>query len=101
MFQWTGVHVNDQGPKTCYRLDGVEVARITRRVDVEDGWVALLNQHLVGQPRIIKPCTDFETGKRGIELWAERHRERLEYEVGRINALRPSRSWLPSSSRNA
>lgn len=94
MFEWTRVHANEDGPPTCYRLDGVEVARITRRVDT-GGWIAMLNQHLPFEPRIIKQCSSFKAGKRGIELWAERHRERLEYEVGRINALRPKMPWLP------
>jgi hypothetical protein len=91
MFKWTHVHANESGPETCYRCDGVEVARITRRID-PDGWVAFLNQHRPFEPRIVKQCTSFEAGRKGIELWAERHRERLEYEAGRINALRPR--WI-------
>lgn len=94
MFQWAGVHSNDLGPPTSYRLHGVEVARLTRRVDT-DGWIALLNQHRVAEPRAIRQCTSFESGQRGVEMWADRHRAELQSDVARINALRPRMPWLP------
>jgi hypothetical protein len=87
MFQWTHAYIGEEGPKTSYRLDGVEIARLTRRVD-QDTWIALLKQHRVAEPRIVRQCSSFEAGKRGVELWADRHRERLQADVDKINELR-------------
>lgn len=87
MFEWTHAYIGEEGPKTSYRLDGVEVARLTRRVD-QDAWIALLKQHRVAEPRITRQCSGFEAGQRGVEMWAERHREQLQADVDKINALR-------------
>jgi hypothetical protein len=87
MFEWTHAYIGEEGPKTSYRLDGVEVARLTRRVD-QEAWIALLKQHRVAEPRITRQCSSFEAGQRGVELWAERHRDRLQVDVDKINALR-------------
>lgn len=87
MFKWTHAYIGEEGPETSYRLDGVEIARLTRRVD-QDTWIALMKQHRIAEPRIVRQCSSFEAGKRGVELWAERHRERLQVDVDKINELR-------------
>lgn len=88
MFEWTHAYIGEDGPQTSYRLDGVEVARLTRRIDQEGAWIALLKQHRVSEPRITRQCSSFEAGKRGVEIWAVRHRDRLQADVDKINALR-------------
>ena|ERR1044072_2501128 len=88
MFKWTHAYIGEEGPETSYRLDGVEIARLTRRVDQEGAWIALLKQHRVAEPRIVRQCSSFEAGKRGVELWADRHRKRLQVDVDKINELR-------------
>lgn len=56
-----------------------EVARLCRRIG--GTWYAVLDQHLPYDVRRHRDCTNFDTGKAGIEAWAIRHRERLEREV--------------------
>jgi hypothetical protein len=87
MFEWTYAYIGEEGPKTSYRLDGVEIARLTRRID-SDAWIALMKQHRVAEPRIVRQCSSFEAGQRGVEMWAERHRGQLQADVDKINALR-------------
>lgn len=89
--------VNDSEP-TVYRCNGVEVARLCRKVTGE--WYALLNQQRPMQPRIVRECVSFESGRRGVELWAERHRDGLLAEVAEIERHRPYRAWMPSGSRD-
>jgi hypothetical protein len=43
----------------------------------------------VAEPRIVRQCSSFEAGKRGVELWVEKHRDRLQANVDKINPLRP------------
>lgn len=57
----------------------VEVARLCMRIG--GTWYAVLDQHLPYEDRRLRDCATFDTGKAGIELWAARHRERLEREV--------------------
>lgn len=101
MFEWGYLTsaVNDSVP-TVYRCNGVEVARLCRKVTGE--WHATLNQHLPGDDpaRRSRDCRSFETGKVGVEAWAERHRERLEAETAEIDKRRPYRSWMPSGQRD-
>ena len=58
-------------------IGGLEVARLCRRSD--GSWYAALNQHLHYQDpeRRDVSCSSFESGKAGVEEWAERHMERL------------------------
>lgn len=55
----------------------LEVARLCVRAN--GTWYAALNQHLHYQDpeRRDVACSSFESGKAGVEAWAERHMERL------------------------
>lgn len=102
MFEWThlGTAITD-APRTAYRLNGVEVARLWQTVSADRRWFASLDMHLPYERRSeARPCTDFARGQSGVEAWAERHRERLQPQLAAIEAARPCRSWLPSISRN-
>lgn len=101
MFEWGHLTsaINESEP-TVYRCNGIEVARL--RQNVASGiWSAILNQHLITEPRVIRECSSFENGRSGVELWAERHRQRLEAEVAEIERHRPYRAWMPSGQRDA
>lgn len=91
MFEWAYLTsaINDRS-KTVYKCDGIEVARIGQKVD--RNWIAHLNQHLPFAQCTMRVCTDEQTGRRGIELWAFRHADRLQREVRAIESRRPRRS---------
>ena len=88
MFEWGHLFTWNEGPPTVLRLRGTEVARLSQKQTGE--WHALLNQHLgVANPaRVYRDCRSYETGKAGVDLWAERHRERLEREVAAVAGSR-------------
>lgn len=100
MFQWThlGSSITDL-PPTVYRLGSAEVARLWQTVDTR-AWFATLDMHLSHEQRPKpRPCRGYETGRAGVEQWAERHRDRLTAEVAEIEARRPVMPWLPKAPR--
>lgn len=76
--KWRHVHINADGPPTVLEVDGVGVVRLDKTVS--GSWVATLDYHLPERRRT-RPCTTYEAGCRGAELWAERHMERLQREA--------------------
>lgn len=71
-------------------LRSTGVARMTQRVD-NGAWLVYLDYHLLTmdtRPRR-KPCSSFEAGQAGVEMWAARHEARLRAEVAAIEAARP------------
>ena len=96
MFEWVYLTsaINDRS-KDVYACEGVEIARIGQAVDRR--WVAHLDQHLPFDRRRMRVCTDEPTGRRGIELWAFRHSDRLHREVREIEARRPE--WIGGKRR--
>lgn len=77
--RWRTVHITASGPPTVLELDGVPVVRLMDRVD--GGWFALLDYHLGSGQHRSRECTSYESGRRGAELWAQRHMERLQREA--------------------
>ncbi|HEY0661464.1 MAG TPA: hypothetical protein VGD21_09135 [Lysobacter sp.] len=101
MFAWThlGSAITDN-PPTVYRLGSTEVARLWQTVG--RAWFATLDMHLPHEQRPRpRPCQGYETGRAGVEAWAERHRERLMREVAGIDAKRPCRAWMPAGQKDA
>ncbi|KAF1698005.1 hypothetical protein CSC62_07620 [Pseudoxanthomonas jiangsuensis] len=73
-------------------LDGVPVAYLIDKVD--GGWFAVLEMQrdpLSKRPR--RDCSSLEAGRRGCELWATRHEERLRREVAEKIATMPWNNW--------
>jgi hypothetical protein len=99
MFEWgyLTTAVTDQ-PKTVYRLNGKEVARLSRHLDGH--WIATLDQHLPWERRRNRDCQSFESGQAGVEAWATRHADGLAAEVAAIDAARPYRSWMPAGQKD-
>ncbi len=67
-------------PYTALTLHGQVVAQMLDKVG--GGWVARL--HLrdgLDAPLVMRHCTDFNTGRRGVELWAIRHEAELRAKV--------------------
>ena len=95
MFEWTYLTsaISDQ-PRTVYKLDGVEVARLWQHAKTRAWWVTL-DVHLSHDKRRNRECSGYDSGRAGVETWANRHAGRLETEVGRINSHRPKMPWLP------
>lgn len=94
-FTWGFLSIEPTELPVSYRLGTMEVARLCGR---EDGrWYARLDSHLVHVDRNkrIRECSSYESGRRGIEMWAQRHAARLRAEVEEIHrrgsylALRP------------
>jgi hypothetical protein len=77
--QWKLVHLTASGPPTVLELDGVGVVRLMDRVG--GTWFAVLNYHLDEDQQVRRDCTSYEAGRRGAELWAQRHMARLEREA--------------------
>jgi len=99
MFEWAYLtSAMHELSKNVYKCDGVEIARIGQKVDRT--WIAHLNQHLPYEQRKMRVCTDEQTGRRGIELWAFRHSDRLHREVKAIEAGRPYRAWMPAGQKD-
>src|SRR5690606_33021935 len=76
---WKLVHITASGPPTVLELDGVGVARLMERGGGE--WFVLLDYHLGVDGHHRRDCSSYEAGRRGTELWVERHRARLEREA--------------------
>ncbi|MCD7096924.1 hypothetical protein [Stenotrophomonas sp. MMGLT7] len=74
---------------TALHLDGVIVAMLLDRVDGD--WFARLEcQKLrIDEPLVTRRCSSFEAGRRGCEVWAMRHLDRLLTEVAEVKARRP------------
>jgi hypothetical protein len=61
-------------------LHGEQVASMQQRVD--GSWLARLTpEDGVHAPLILRPCTSFDAGRRGCELWALRHERALRLKV--------------------
>lgn len=104
MFTWSILGAAFNGPLVVYRYRSTEVARLMQRVDT-GAWFAVLDQHRPHPERRRRPCSSFEGGQAGVELWAARHADRLVAEVAAIEAAWPARRWMgagqPSSPGRA
>lgn len=67
-------------PHDCLELDGRIVAMLIERNG--GGWLARLEAHRpITAPVVTRQCTSLLSGRRGCELWAERHIGRLRAEL--------------------
>jgi len=89
MFQWQPLPIagNLHGPLVCYLLHRTEVARLSQSGG-RGAWRATLDQHRPWEARRVRACASYDTGRRGVELWAVRHADRLLAEVGATQAVR-------------
>lgn len=94
-FTWAKRWQNDDTELALF-LDGVMVACL---LACEDGtWTARLEiQRPLDAPLVLRKCRSREKGLAGIEMWAERHEERLRAEVAARPV--PSRTWLGGHRR--
>lgn len=86
-FRWHSVGTADNDRPNSLLLDNMEVLRLSQRVDDGTWWVSLNNQR-DWQARSRKDCSSYEQGKKGAELWAERHQDRLRAEIYRLRVVR-------------
>lgn len=92
-FQWSALNPGYPGPEVLYKLGTTPVARLTDRLG--GTWFAHLDYHLSGASRT-RDCTSYEAGRRGVELWAARHADRLRAEVtAKHEAWLTTQSWRP------
>ncbi|KAF1702876.1 hypothetical protein CSC66_08875 [Pseudoxanthomonas kaohsiungensis] len=66
-------HATD-GPPHAYYLGGTEVARLDEGAGQR--WFALLRYPDRAEP-VRRPCTSYESGRAGVELWVARHHDAL------------------------
>jgi hypothetical protein len=63
-------------------LHGVQVASMQQRID--GSWLARLSpEDGVHAPLLLRPCSSFDAGQRGCELWALRHEQVLRRKVAK------------------
>ena len=75
MFEWKPYSQHASGPPTVYCWEGKEVARLFDRIN--GTWFVELDRQRPYEQRRMLDCQSYDSGRRGVELWAERHRERL------------------------
>ncbi len=78
-------------------LDREPVALLIDKVDGQSWFASLDVHHGLDRPLVTRQCTTFETGRRGCELWACRHEQRLRREVAVKIANRPWNRWAARS----
>lgn len=88
-FKWTWLGADVGGREVVYVLGTTHVARLIDRLD--GSWFARLDCHLdsLDRPQRTRNCSSYEGGRRGIEMWARRHEERIRAEVDAKH-----REWL-------
>lgn len=74
-------------PPDSLRLGIVEIARLHQNIQTK-AWFVTLDQHLDYESRKNKPCTSYEAGKAGAEMWAKRHEARIRREIEERRAKR-------------
>lgn len=86
-FRWRSVASRPDGLPDALICDGVEVLRLSQRVDDHVWWV-WLDRHTPADRPKGRTCTSHEQGVIGSELWANRHQARLRLEVQQQRRLR-------------
>ena len=76
-------------PAHSAAVGATQVARLCSRIDGA-GWHAVLDQHLEHERRRTVQCTDYERGRAGVDMWAARHRERIQQEVEEFRRTHPA-----------
>lgn len=63
-------------------LHGEQVASMQQRVD--GSWLAKLSpEDGLHAPLLLRPCSSFDAGRRGCEIWALRHEQALRRKVAK------------------
>jgi hypothetical protein len=92
-FKWSPLNPGYPGQEVFYKLGITPVARLSDRLG--GTWFALLDYHLPDVKRV-RDCTSYEAGRRGVELWAARHADRLRAEIGaQHEAWVETQPWRP------
>lgn len=87
-FYWTTRAGSSSGdPLTVIACDGVWVVAMFQRVD-DGSWVATLDRHRNGSSGTSRPCSSYEQGRAGAEMWVARHEARLRDDVDQIRRYR-------------
>ncbi len=87
-FQWTTSSTSRPSEvPTVIVCDGVWVVAMLQRVD-DGSWVATLDRHRNGPGGQTRPCSSYELGRAGAELWVARHQTRLRDDVDQIRRYR-------------
>ncbi|HEL4189070.1 hypothetical protein JY441_08770 [Stenotrophomonas maltophilia] len=87
-FYWTTRSISlPNDPLTVIACDTVWVVSLLQRVD-DESWIVSLDRHRHGPDGPSRPCTSFEQGRIGAELWVTRHQARLREDVAAINRWR-------------
>lgn len=93
-FKWAPLNPGYPGAEVLYKLGITPVARMVDRLG--GSWFVVLDYHLPGDQRQ-RECSSFEAGRRGVELWAARHADRLRAEVAAQHEAWLSRqTWRPN-----
>lgn len=94
-FRWHAVGTATFDHPNSLLPDSSEVLRLHRRVDDGTWWVSLNNQRDDWRQRKSRGCSSYQQGRKGAELWAERHQVRLRAEVDqRIKRLGINKPFL-------
>ena len=72
---------------TVIVCDGVWVVAMFQRVD-NGRWMASLDRHRNGPGGPSRPCSSYEQGRAGAEMWVTRHEARLRDDVDQIRRYR-------------
>lgn len=86
-FRWRSVASRPDGLPDALLCDGVEVIRLSQRVDDHVWWV-WVDRHIPSDKLKGRTCSSYEQGVIGSELWAIRHQDRLRLEVQQQRRLR-------------
>lgn len=86
-FRWRSVERRPDGLPDALLCDGVEVLRLSQRVDDNVWWVCV-DRHVPSDRMKGRACTSYEQGVIGSEMWATRHQDRLRAEVQQQRRLR-------------
>ena len=90
-FRWHSVGTATFDRPNSLLLDNMEVLRLYQRVDDGTWWASLNQQREDLSHRKARLCSSYEQGKKGAELWAERHQDRLRAEIDRMRVARVPR----------
>lgn len=91
-FYWAPRWQHSKGDDGLF-LDGQNIAFIDAKADGRSWFARLELQKPFEHPLVLRDCTSLEAGRRGCELWAIRHEERLRLEVAARIAARPCKQW--------
>lgn len=93
-FKWAPLNPGYPGREVLYKLGITAVARLSDTLAGE--WFAHLDYHRPDS-NLRRDCSSYEAGRRGVELWAARHSDRLRAEVNAHHEAWLSRqTWRPN-----